>query len=166
MHRVIFSPPLLRWVWSSMGSADDNVRHAHTHAVTSTHTVLPPQILVEVRSLLIAFQAVDGQITVREEAGKCQEDEKRPSPTYTHTHSHKRDVNTPKQRHRQSQHAHKHIHNLARTSANRDCYQLISASSCRGQPYWHCNDGSLLWVAPSAVRPCHSDSIINTQTPG
>lgn len=57
----------------------------------------PPQILVEVKSLLIAFHAVDGWITgsVRErERGGWEvsgKKKKRPSPSHTHmiqTHAH------------------------------------------------------------------------------
>lgn len=58
------------------------------------------------------------------------------------------------------------MHSLARVPANRDCYQLISASSRGGQPYWQCNDSSPVWVAASVAGPCRSDSIINTQTLG
>lgn len=147
----------------------------HIHTVTSTHTVFSPQILVEVKSLLIAFHAVDGWITaLREEAWRCQNRKRRGPFSNLHTHTH----TCMQTWYKQHTHivtaytfkactpAQTHTHSLACMPANRDCYQLISASSCRGQPYWHCNDSFLVWVTPSLVQPCHSDSIINTQSWG
>lgn len=137
---------------SRAGWADDS---AHAHAVTSTQTVFPAQIRVEVTSLLIAFHAVDGWITVsgRRQRGVTRQKKDPATRTSMQTVSWTFKACT-------------HMHSLAWMPANKDCYQLISGSSCRGQAYWHCNDSFLVSLAPSVDQPCHSDSIINTQTLG
>jgi len=75
---------------------------------------------------------------------------KKPSSSHTHTHTHRGiQTNIDIQNMHTSTHTHTHTH-----VHSTDCYQLISARSCRGKPYWHCNDSLFLfeWRRQSSKR--------------
>lgn len=112
----------------------------HTHTHSHTHSLPTPnpcrgQVSV---NCFPCSRWMDHSVRERRQGG------------VRNTHTHTNDINT----HAciQSMHTHTHIHSLARMPANRDCYQLISARSCRGQPYWHCND-SFPGLSGTVSRP-------------
>lgn len=78
--------------------------------------------------------------SVGEDTGRCQErKEKKRLSTNTHTL-----MKTWQTKGIDIHSVHTNTYNLTRVPASTGCYQLISASSCGGQPYWHRNDTSLV----------------------